>query len=88
MAEPTKNYGKWRASRHVAGVHRRYRMLTHIPFRRLHLLTSEGYRITFMSFKELCYRRWLKLRLGGRKVRVALYIIVVEKGEITNDSRT
>lgn len=79
MAEPTKNYGKWRASRHVAGVHRRYRMLTHIPFRRLHLLTSEGYRITFMSFKELCYRRCLKVKLGGRKVCVAIRVIVVTK---------
>lgn len=80
MAELTKNYSKWRASRHVAGVHRRYRMLTHIPFRKLHLLTSEGYRITFMSFKELCYRRCLKVKLGSRKVCVALRIIVVEKG--------
>lgn len=79
MAELMKNYDKWRANRHVAGVHRRYHMLTHIPFRRLHLLTSEGYRITFMSFKELRYRRCLKLKLGSRKVCVALRIIVVVK---------
>ena len=79
MVKPMKNYDKWRANRHVAGVHRRYRMLTHIPFRRLHLLTSEGYRITFMSFKELRYRRCLKLKLGSRKVCVALRIIVVVK---------
>lgn len=79
MVKPIKNYDKWRANRHVAGVHRRYRMLTHIPFRRLHLLTSEGYRITFMSFKELRYRRCLKLKLGSRKVCVALRIIVVVK---------
>lgn len=79
MAGPMKNYDKWRANRHVAGVHHRYRMLTHIPFRRLHLLTSEGYRITFMSFKELRYRRCLKLKLGSRKVCVALRIIVVVK---------
>lgn len=79
MVKSMKNYDKWRANRHIAGVHRRYRMLTHIPFRRLHLLTGEGYRITFMSFKELCYRRCLKLKLGSRKVCVALRIIVVVK---------
>lgn len=80
MVELTKNYGKWRANRHVAGLRRRYRMLTHIPFRRLHFLTSEGYRITFMSSKKLCYRRCLKIKLSSRKVCVALRIIVVEKG--------
>lgn len=80
MVELTKNYGKWRANRHVAGLLRHCRMLTHIPFRRLHVLTSEEYGIAYMRFKESRYRRCLKIQLGSRKVCVALRIIVVVKG--------
>nr|DAH63649.1 MAG TPA: hypothetical protein [Caudoviricetes sp.] len=71
-------YNKWRVERHSAGARRRCRLLTHIPFKRLHSLTNKGYKVNSMG---LCYCRRFKLRLGSRKVCVARYIIVVEKEE-------
>ena len=76
MAEPTKNRKEWRMSRRCAGVARRSYMLGRPPIKRLRFLMNEGYGTYSMG---LCYRRRLKLRLGGRKVRVANYIIVVVK---------
>lgn len=66
-------YNKWRMKRRSAGVRRRYRLLTHLPFKRLHFLMNEGYKVNFMG---LCYCRRFKLRLGSRKVCVARVIIV------------
>lgn len=77
MAESIKNRQEWRKSRHCAGVRRRSYMLGRAPIKRLRFLMNEGYKINSMG---LCYRRWLKLRLGGRKVRVALFMIVVLQG--------
>lgn len=74
MAELTKNRKEWRMSRRCAGVVRRSYMLARTPIKRLRFLMNEGYKINSMG---LCYRRWTKLRLGGRKVRVALFAIVV-----------
>lgn len=76
MAELTKNRKEWRMSRRCAGVARRSYMLGRTPIKRLRFLMNEGYKINSMG---LCYRRWAKLRLGGRKVRVALFVIVVLK---------
>lgn len=67
-------YNNWRAARRDAGVYRRYRLLTHLPFKRLHFLMNEVYKVNFMG---LCYCRHFKLRLGSRKVCVARVIIVV-----------
>lgn len=78
MDELTKNRKEWRRSRRNAGVVRRSYMLGRAPVKRLHFLMNEGYRTCSMG---LCYRRRLKLRLGGRKVRVALFTIVVLQGE-------
>lgn len=78
MAEPIKNRQEWRKSRHCAGVARRSYMLGRAPLKRLCFLMDEGYKIDSMG---LCYRRWLKLRLGGRRVCVANCIIVVVKEE-------
>lgn len=78
MAELTKNRKEWRMSRRCAGVARRSYMLGRTPIKRLCCLMNEGYKINSMG---LCYRRWLKLSLGGRRVRVANYIIVVVKEE-------
>lgn len=77
MAELTKNRKEWRMSRRCAGVARRSYMLGRTPIKRLRFLMNEGYGIYSMG---LCYRRRLKLRLGGRKVRVALFMIVVLQG--------
>lgn len=77
MAELTKNRKEWRMSRRCAGVARRSYMLGHMPIKRLRFLMNEGYGTYSMG---LCYRRRLKLRLGGRKVRVALFMIVVLQG--------
>lgn len=79
MAKTMKNYKEWRRSRRNAGVVRRSYMLARTPIKRLHFLMNEGYRTSSMC---LYYRRWLKLRLGGRKVRVALFMIVVLQGEV------
>lgn len=78
MTKLTKNRKEWRMSRRCAGVVRRSYMLGRAPIKRLHFLMNEGYKINSMG---LCYRRWAKLRLGGRRVRVANYIIVVVKEE-------
>ncbi len=78
MAELTKNRKKWRMSRRFAGVVRRSYMLARTPAKRLRFWMDAGYRINSVG---LCYLRWLKLRLGSRKVYVANYIIVVEKEE-------
>ncbi len=67
-------YNKWRIARHTAGVRRRYRLLTHLPFKRLHFLMNEGYKVNSMG---LCYCRRFKLRLGSRKICVARVIVVV-----------
>lgn len=77
MAELTKNRKEWRMSRRCAGVARRSYMLGRTPIKRLRFLMNEGYGTYSMG---LCYRRRLKLRLGGRKVRVALFTIVVLQG--------
>lgn len=77
MAELTKNRKEWRMSRRCAGVARRSYMLGRTPIKRLRFLMNEGYGTYSMG---LCYRRRLKLRLGGRKVRVALFMIVVLQG--------
>lgn len=77
MAKTAENYKKWRMSRRCAGVVRRSYMLGRTPIKRLRFLMSEGYGTYSMG---LCYRRRLKLRLGGRKVRVALFMIVVLQG--------
>lgn len=77
MTELTKNRKEWRRSRRNAGVVRRSYMLGRAPVKRLHFLMNEGYRIYSTG---LCYRRWAKLRLGGRRVRVALFMIVVLQG--------
>lgn len=77
MAELTKNRKEWRMSRRCAGVVRRSYMLARTPIKRLRFLMNEGYGTYSMG---LCYRRRLKLRLGGRKVRVALFMIVVLQG--------
>ena len=78
MTELTKNRKEWRMSRRCAGVARRSYMLGRTPIKRLRFLMNEGYKINSMG---LCYCRWAKLRLGGRRVRVARYIIVVVKEE-------
>ena len=79
MDELTKNRQEWRKSRHCAGVVRRSYMLGRTPIKRLSFLMNEGYKINSMG---LCYRRWAKLRLGGRRVCVALFMIVVlQEGE-------
>lgn len=77
MAELTKNRKEWRMSRRCAGVARRSYMLGRTPIKRLRFLMNEGYGTYSMG---LCYRRQLKLRLGGRKVCVALFMIVVLQG--------
>lgn len=77
MAELTKNRKEWRMSRRCAGVARRSYMLGRTPIKRLRFLMNEGYGTYSMG---LCYRRRLKLRLGGKKVRVALFMIVVLQG--------
>lgn len=77
MAKTAENYKKWRMNRRGAGVVRRSYMLGRTPIKRLRFLMNEGYKINSMG---LCYRRWVKLRLGGRKVRVALFMIVVLQG--------
>lgn len=77
MTELTKKRKEWRMSRRCAGVARRSYMLGRTPIKRLRFLMNEGYGIYSMG---LCYRRRLKLRLGGRKVRVALFMIVVLQG--------
>ena len=66
-------YNKWRMERRSAGTRCHYRLLTHLPFKRLHFLINEGYKVNFMG---LCYCRRFKLRLGSRKVSVARVIIV------------
>ena len=66
-------YNKWRMERRSAGLRCRYRLLTHLPFKRLHFLMNEGYKVNSMG---LCYCRRFKLRLGSRKVCVARVIIV------------
>lgn len=76
MNELLKKRKEWRMSRRCAGVARRSYMLGRTPIKRLRFLMNEGYKINSMG---LCYRRWAKLRLGGRKVRVALFVIVVLK---------
>ena len=78
MVELTKNRKEWRMSRRCAGVARRSYILARTPIKRLRFLMNEGYGTYSMG---LCYRRWAKLRLGGRKVRVALFTIVVLQGE-------
>lgn len=78
MTKLTKNHKEWRMSRHCAGVARRSYILGRAPLKRLCFLMDEGYKIDSMG---LCYRRWLKLRLGGRRVSVANYIIVIVKEE-------
>ena len=78
MTELTKNRKEWRMSRRCAGVVRRSYMLGRAPVKRLHFLMNEGYRIYSTG---LCYHRWVKLRLGGRSMYVAHYIIVVVKEE-------
>lgn len=77
MNELLKKRKEWRMSRRCAGVARRSYMLGRTPIKRLRFLMNEGYKINSMG---LCYRRWVKLRLGGRKVRVALFMIVVLQG--------
>lgn len=77
MDKTAENYKKWRMSRRCAGVVRRSYILGRTPIKRLRFLMNEGYKINSMG---LCYRRWAKLRLGGRKVRVALFMIVVLQG--------
>lgn len=77
MAKTAENYKKWRMNRRGAGVRRRSYMLGRTPIKRLRFLMNEGYGTYSMG---LCYRRRLKLRLGGRKVRVALFMIVVLQG--------
>lgn len=79
MTKLTKNRKEWRMSRRCAGMARRSYMLGRAPIKRLRFLMNEGYGIYSMG---LCYRRRLKLRLGGRKVRVALFMIVVLQGEV------
>lgn len=71
-------YNKWRIERHNAGVKRRCCILRRTRIERMHFLINEGYRTNFMG---LCYRRRLKLKLGGRRVCVAFYTIVVLQGE-------
>lgn len=77
MDKLPKNRKEWRMSRRCAGVARRSYMLGRTPIKRLRFLMNEGYGAYSMG---LCYRRRLKLRLGGRKVRVALFMIVVLQG--------
>ena len=79
MTKLTKNRKEWCMSRRCAGVARRSYMLGRTPIKRLRFLMNEGYKINSMG---LCYRRWAKLRLGGRRVRVALFMIVVLQGEV------
>lgn len=76
MAKTAENYKKWRMSRRCAGVVRRSYVLAHTPAKRLRFFQYEGYRRNSMG---LCYQRRLRLKLGGRKVCVARYIIVVVK---------
>ena len=71
-------YNKWRAARHTAGAHRRCRLLTHIPFKRLHFLTNGGYKVNSIG---LCYYRYFKLRLGGRAVYVVRVFNVIAREE-------
>lgn len=77
MDKLPRNRKEWRMSRRCAGVARRSYMLGRTPLKRLGFLMSEAHGINSMG---LCYRRRLKLRLGGRKVRVALFMIVVLQG--------
>lgn len=78
MAELTKNRREWRMSRRCAGLVRRSYMLARTPIKRLCFWMDKGYRINSVG---LCYRRWVKLRLGSRKVCIVNYIIVVVKEE-------
>lgn len=71
-------YNKWRAARHTAGARRRYRLLTHIPFKSLHFLTNGEYKVNSIG---LCYYRYLKLRLGGRAVYVVRVFNVIAREE-------
>lgn len=71
-------YNKWRIARRTAGARRRYRLLTHMPFKRLHFLESEGLKINSMG---VCYYRSLKLRLGGRAVYVVRVFNVIAREE-------
>lgn len=79
MTELTKNRKEWRMSRRCAGVARRSYMLGRTPIKRLRFLMNEGYKTNSMG---LCYRRCLKVKLGSRKVCVAIrVIVVVREGE-------
>lgn len=71
-------YNKWCVERHSAGARRRCRLLTHIPFKRLHFLTNKGYKVNSMG---LCYCRYLKLRLGGRAVHVVRVFNLIAREE-------
>lgn len=70
MTKPDENRSKWRILRHGAGMKRRIHKLVHMPLEaRLNFDKQSEYCINSLG---LCYNRWMKLRLGGRKVRVAL----------------
>lgn len=76
MVKTAENYKKWRMSRRCAGVVRRSYVLARTPAKRLRFFQYEGYCRNSMG---LCYQRRLRLKLGGRKVCVARYIIVAVK---------
>lgn len=79
MNELLKNRKEWRMSRRCAGVVRRSYVLARTPAKRLRFFQYEGYCRNSMG---LCYQRRLRLKLGGRKVCVARYIIVVVKEKV------
>jgi hypothetical protein len=74
MAQQFKNYEKWCITRHGAGVKRRVCKAGRMPLRRLTLDMKKGYCVNSMG---LCYSRWMKLRLGGRKICVARNLSVL-----------
>ena len=76
MVKTAENYKKWRMSRRCAGVVRRSYVLARTPAKRLRFFQYEGYCRNSMG---LCYQRRLRLKLGGKKVCVARYIIVAVK---------
>ena len=77
MTKPDENRSKWRILRHDAGVKRRICQLVHMPLEaRLNFDKQSEYCINSLGF---CHRRWLKLRLGGRKVVVLRHVTVVAR---------
>lgn len=68
----------WRINRHGAGTKRRIRKLTHTPLKRLRCFQHTEQCINSLG---MCSVKWLKLRLGGRRICVVYRIRVWIKRE-------